>query len=217
MPMLAWKIPRAVLGEVALVRGVAGLEVGDPHAGGGVEHVDLARRRVGHEQPPAVGRDRHVIGAVALHREAPRDPLRGDLDRHDVGHARARDEDEAPVVGGEHVVGVLVVALADQRPDGEEVAELARVERLLLQALLQVRDDVDAPELGERLRIDDVRRPVPVVGDEQDRPGARRDRRAVLRGGACGREQQRRGDGQHQSHRPIIFRSVSEARRFPAP
>ena len=186
---------RAVGGVVALVRRVARLELPDLGARRGVERVHLARRRIAHQQPRAVRRDRHVVGAVALHREAPDDLARRDLDPHDVGEARPRDVDEAPVVGGEHVVGVLVVALADQRPHGDEVAELARVQRLLLQPLLEVRDDVEAAELGERLRIDDVGGAVPVVGDEQDGLRAGHDGRAgVLRGGARGQREREGGD-----------------------
>jgi hypothetical protein len=146
--------------------------------------MHLARGRVGDEQAGAVRRDRHVIGPVALHREAPDDLARAHFDADHVGQARARDVDEAPVVGGEHVVGVLVVAFADQRADADEVAELARVERDLPEALLEVRDDVQPREPLEGVRVDDVRRAVPVVGDEQHGAGARHHRRALL--GGCG-------------------------------
>ncbi len=214
--------PRAVLGVVVLVRRVAGLELADLGAGGRVERVHLARRGVGHEQPRAVRGDGHVVGAVALHLEAPGDLARRDLDPDDVGEARPRDVDEAPVVGGEHVVGVLVVALADQLAHGEEVAELARVQGLFGEPLLEVRDDVEPPELGERLGIDDVRRAVPVVGDEQHGPGARHHGRPLLRGGAGGEHEQGDGSGRDcGSHETITHdgrdRNPVRQRRAPVP
>ena len=109
--------------------------------------------------------------------------------------------------GGEHVVGVLVVALADQRAHGEEVAELARVQRLLGEPLLQVGDDVEPPELGERLRVDDVGRPVPVVGDEQHGLRAGDDGRTLeLRGGGS-RARASRSAAAAAARRALIGRS----------
>ena len=48
----------------------------------------LLRRRVRDEQPRAVGGDAHVVGAVALHREAPDDRAGGEVDADHVGEAR---------------------------------------------------------------------------------------------------------------------------------
>ena len=72
--------------------------------------------------------------------------LRRQVDRDDVGEARPRDEQQAPVVGGEHVVDELVVALADQLADREEVAERGRVEHDLGHPLVVVGDDVEPGE-----------------------------------------------------------------------
>ena len=71
-----------------------------------------------------------MVGAVALHREAPEDPAGRDVDADDVGEARPRDRDEPPVVRREHVVDELVVALADRLADREEEGELVRVREI---------------------------------------------------------------------------------------
>jgi hypothetical protein len=153
-----------------------------------------------------------VVGAVALHREAPDDLAGGDLHPDHVGEARPRDVGEAPVVGGEDVVGVLVVALADQGADGDEVAELPRVQGLLGEPLLDVRDHVEPPELAEALRVDDVGRAVPVVGDEQHRLRPRHHRRALVLGGGAGRQRERGGGhrgSERRAHRTITHRGGS--------
>ena len=134
------------------MRRVAGRRTRRPLAGGRVDRVHHVARSSPTPAARAVGRDRHVVGALALHREAPDDLARSRGRSPTTSReARARDVDEAPVVGGEHVVDVLVVALADQLADRDEVAEALRVERDLGQALLEVGDDVEAPEALERL------------------------------------------------------------------
>ena len=68
----------AVLGVVVLMRGLPGLERAQPLSHRDpravrqclVHHAELqhlACGRVRHQQPPAVGRDAHVVGAVAVH------------------------------------------------------------------------------------------------------------------------------------------------------
>ena len=99
---------------------------------------------------------RHVVGALAGDLEAPLDLARlgpGQADRDDVAEARPRDDQELAVGRRVHVVDELVVALADQLADREEVAEVDGVRADLVHALVVVGDDVDA---GERAR---TRRP----------------------------------------------------------
>ncbi len=76
---------RAVLGVEALVRGVAGGEAADALAGRGVELVHDVARRGGDEQPRAVLRDGHVVGAVPVDARAPDDLPGRELDRDHVG------------------------------------------------------------------------------------------------------------------------------------
>jgi succinate-acetate transporter protein len=143
----------------------------------------------------AVGRDRHVVGAVAVDRRAPDDPLGPQVDRHDVGEARPRDIQNATVVRREHVVDELVVTLANQLADREEVAVALRIRLDLLHPLVDVRDDVDAGDAAELARLDDVGRPVPVVAHVED---AARGGCLSRRGGGDARRQ--RGEDRGSEH-----------------
>ena len=87
-----------------------------------VDHAvldDLALGGVRDQQPPAVGRDAHVVGAVAVHLLLGHDAAAlaggrlGEVDPHHVGQAGPRDREVAAVAGGEDVVDVLVVPLPD--------------------------------------------------------------------------------------------------------
>ena len=84
-----------------------------------------------------------MVGALAVDDEAPDDLAAGDVDRDHVGEARPRDDQQPAVVGRVHVVDELVVALADQLADREEVAEPDRVGGDLGHPLVDVGDDVE--------------------------------------------------------------------------
>ena len=157
---------RAVARVVVLVRRVTRRELACLLPGHDVQLVDLVGRRVRDQQARAVRRDAHVVRAVALDREAPEDPAGRDLDADDVGEARPRDGDDPPVVGREHVVDVLVVALADRLADREEERELVRARDDLGHPRVAVGDDVEAVQALVGLGVDDVGRAVPVVADE---------------------------------------------------
>jgi hypothetical protein len=100
---------------------------------------------------------------------------RRQVDAHHVGEARSGDVDVPAVVGGEHVVDVLVVALADELLDGEEERQPLGVGDDLGHPLVDVGDHVHPTQPLERVRVDDVRgaheqhraEPVVVVADEQ--------------------------------------------------
>ena len=193
-----------VLREVVLVRLVAARDARHDRAGLRVDHVDDLGRRGRDEHVLAVGRDRHVVGSVAVDLRAPDDLLRAQVDRDDVGEARPRHVQHAPVVRREHVVHELVVALADLLADREEVAEPLRVRLDLRHPLVDVRDDVDAREPPEPARLDDVGGAVPVVADVEDVARLRRllARRAGGRRGHGGDGEQRiKRDGTPQHRR----------------
>ena len=76
----------------------------------------------------------------------------------------------------ERVVDVLVVALADQQSDPEEEAGRERVGEERRPPLREVGHDVQPRQPLERARVDDVRRPVPVVADDEHVTRARRRR-----------------------------------------
>ena len=166
--------PAAVGGVVVLVRRVAGGEPADLLARERVEDVDdvPGRRRDGDAR--AVGRDRHVVGALAVDPEAPDDRAGVEVEPDHVGEARPRDDQQPAVLRAEHVVDELVVALADQLTDGEEVAEPLGVGEDLGHPLLDVGNDVEPRDARERrlarrpALLDHVGRAVPVVADEQD-------------------------------------------------
>ena len=209
---------RAVGREVVLVRLVAGCELADDRAALRVDDVDLLRRRGRHEQPRAVRRDRHVVGAVALDLHAPDDRARAEVDRHDVGEARPPDVQEAAVGRREGVVDVLVVALADEQGVGLEDPERHRVGRDLGQPLRKVGHDVQPRQDLQRVRVDDVGRPVPVVADDEHvaRRGSGGERR---RRGASQRDDQRDGERRdrpcacvRRDHRAAIVTARSSGR-----
>jgi hypothetical protein len=207
----------AVLGEDALVGRVARLELAGLLAGGGVELVDLVGRRVRDEQLAAVRRGRHVVGALALHREAPDDLAAGDVDAHDVGEARPGDVDEAPVGRRVHVVGVLVVALAHRLADGEEEREALGVAADLGQALLAIGREIDARQALVGARIDDVRGPRPVVPDEHDALGVGALGRTVAGDGESGDEDGReQAEADDERTHPYNVSSIASDGRRPA-
>ena len=76
--------------------------------------------------------------------ERPFDSLR-DVHPHHVGEARPRDRQVATVARGEHVVDVLVVALARTLLDREVERQLLRVGPDVGELLLLVGDQVHAP------------------------------------------------------------------------
>ena len=78
----------------------------------------------------AVGGDRHVVRAVAGDLRPPGDLAGRQVDPDHVGETRTRHVEVAAVVRGEGVVHVLVIALADQLPDREVVAELTGLEKI---------------------------------------------------------------------------------------
>ena len=136
--------PVALEGVVALVRRLARREgaeaVAHLHSGAVrqrlVDHrvLDhLLGGRVRDQQPAAVVGDLHVVGAVAVHlllahdRAGQAADRLADVDPHDVGEARPRHGQVAAVHGGEHVVDVLVVALARGDVDREEEHQADRV------------------------------------------------------------------------------------------
>ena len=180
---------------VVLVRGVAGLERPQPlahrdacAAGQGLVHHavldDLSRGGVRHDQTPAVGRDSHVVGAVAVHLDLRDDAVGvarlsrcrrlGDVDPHDVAQARARDREVLPIEGDEGVVDVLVVALTHRLLDGEVERRAGGVAlrrgHHVLQLLVLVGDDVDRRQHLVRPGVDDRRGAVPVVADDHHAP-----------------------------------------------
>ena len=109
-----------------------------------------------------------MIGAVALHREPPDDLSGCDVDADDIGQARAGDRKDLAVGRAEHVVVELVVALADEGPDGEVERQSDRVLLDRGDAFLAIGCHVDALEPLVGHRVDDVGRAVPVVADEHD-------------------------------------------------
>ena len=167
---------RAVLGVVVLVRAVAGGELARLLPGHDVQLVDHVRGRVRDDDALAVRRDAHVVRAVARDREAPEDLARRDLDPDDVGEARPRHGEDLPVVGREHVVGELIVALADPVTDRQEERELVGVRVDLGHPLGEVGNDVDPAQALVGLGIDDAGRAVPVVADEHHVAQRRRGR-----------------------------------------
>jgi len=58
---------------------------------GGIDHLHLVGRQRGHEQTPAVRRQRNVVGAQAADLQPPFEPARGDIERGDVTEVAARD------------------------------------------------------------------------------------------------------------------------------
>ena len=183
--------PRAVAREVVLVRLIARRELADDGAALRVDHVDLAGERGGDEQPRAIGRDRHVVGAIALDLHAPGDLACPEVQCDDVAQARPRDVERAPVVRRERVIDVLRVALADEQVVGVEDAQRDRVGRDLGAALRQVGDDVQPREDLLRARVDDVGGAVPVVGDDEHVAGGA--------GGLDGRRGQRDAERQRET------------------
>ena len=129
--------------------------------------VDHAGGRRGHEQPPAVLGERHVVGAIAVDLGPPADLAGLQADRDDVGEARTGEVDGAAVGRGEAVVDVLVMALADQRADAVVVELRRRVGRDLGDPLVAVGNDVEALEPLEAARVDQVRGAGPVVADDE--------------------------------------------------
>ncbi|CAN5287843.1 hypothetical protein BH09ACT12_BH09ACT12_05110 [soil metagenome] len=164
----------AAVDEEVLVRGPTRAELSDLLAVLDPQHMDDVAGRGADDDAPAVRGDGHVVGADAVDLEAPDDLLGLQADRHDVGEGRPGDHHQATVVGGVHVVDELVVALADQRADGEEVGQPVGVGRDLLHPLVVVGHDVDAPEPRERTRRHEIGGAVPVVADEDHSPGALR-------------------------------------------
>ena len=140
--MLAWKIRLPSLSSCSRAasrpRGS-----GRPPCRSGVEDVDDVAGRGRDRDAPAVGRDRHVVRALAVDHEAPDDLAGVEVDRDDVGEARPGDDQQPAVVRAEHVVDELVVPLADQLADRQEVAEPLGVGRDLGHPLVVVGDDVD--------------------------------------------------------------------------
>lgn len=114
-------------------------------AGGRVDHPHRVFEDVGHEQVPAVVRDRHVVGAEAVHRHAPEPRARRHLERRHVGAVAARHVQGAPVGG--HVL-VLREVLARRRVQGGRDLGTLRV-----LGLGPVRQDVDHPEHVEPLGV----------------------------------------------------------------
>ncbi len=183
--------PAAVARVDVLMRCVAGGKGPDDPPRHRVEHVHDAWTGGGcrrYHQSPAVGRDRHVIGAHACERPTPDDLARGEADRHDVVEARPRHVERAPVGRGVQVVDHLVVALPHLRAYEEGERRAIRGEVLEL-ARLEVGDHVHAADPLEGRHVEHVRRPVPVVPDQQDGPG-------LGRGGGRHRER-----GQQQRER----------------
>ena len=193
------------------MRLVAGRELADDRPGLRVDDVHLARGRGGHQQPLAVRRDRHVVGPVALDLHAPDDAPVVQADGNDIGEARAGDEHQPPVRRGEGVVDVLVVALADELADAEEVAVVRRVGLDLGHPLRDVRDDVDALQPRVALRVDHVGRAVPVVGHHEHGT-----RLLLRRDGRPGRREHHRHcrrDHQERSRAPESSQPSSRRRR----
>ena len=135
-----------------------------------------------------------MVGAVAVHLLLLDDPPAGQVDPDHVGEAGARDGEQLAVAGGEHVVDVLVVALADALLDREVEGEPVGAGVDVAQLLRPVRDDVERLDPLLAGHVDDRRRAVPVVADEHDVPVAARARARV--GGSGRREPgQRHGGG----------------------
>ncbi len=170
------------------MRGVAGGEAADLLARIDVEDVDDVAGRGRDGDGAAVGRDGHVIRALAVDLKAPLDLAARQVEPDHVAQAGPGDDQQPPVVSRVHVVDELVVALADELADREEVAEALGVEHDLGHPLLEVGDDVDAgdaPQAGAQLlggagvllhlaglgageEAQHVRGPLPVVADEDD-------------------------------------------------
>ena len=205
--------PRTVLGVVVLVRRLTGLEPAQPvphrdllAVHGLVDHgvlEHLALGRVADDQPASVGREAHVVGAVAVHLlladDAVRAALHGlrDVHPHHVGEARPGDREVATVARGEHVVDVLVVALAGTLLDREVERQLLRVGPDVGELLLLVGDQVHAPlEHLEPALVHDRRGAGPVVAHPHHVA-----ERAAGRGrcrGALGRSGRRNGAGEQR-------------------
>ena len=138
----------------------------------------------------AVRRDRHMVGAVAVHLEAPHHFAGDHVQRHHIREAGPRHHQQAAVVGAVHVVHVLVVALADQQAHALEEQQTHRVQVDLGDALAFIGDRVDGAERLIGLRVDHVDRAFPVIADE--------DHVAGLVGELGRREQIERPAGRHR-------------------
>ena len=90
-----------------------------------------------------------MVRSLTIHGETPDDGPRLDVDGNHIGEARPGHDEVSSVVGGVHVVGVLIVSLTDELPNAQIERGADRVTVDLGDSFVLVRYDVDATVLRE--------------------------------------------------------------------